>query len=109
VSDNLIVQFVGFQSNAKSREYTFTVKEREEEPREYVITITNEAFNSHRVRYQDAPDVCSHKLRRELAGAENHPVESHFLLTNQELDEYRVAHTSKSLKYPYAPKPDSEA
>ncbi len=32
-----------------------------------------------------------------------------FCLSNQELDEYRVAHTSKTLKYPYAPKPDPEA
>jgi len=109
VNDNLIVQFVGFQSKPQFREYTFTVKEREEEPREYIITITNEAFDSRRVRYQDAPDVCSHKLRRELAGAENHPLESHFLLSNQELDEYRVAHATKTLKYPYAPKPDPEA
>jgi hypothetical protein len=108
VTDNLIVQFVGFQSKPQAREYTFTVREREEEPREYILTIANEAFDSRRVRYQDAPDVCSHKLRRELAGAENHPVESHFFLSNQELDEYRVAHTSKSLKYPYTPKPDPE-
>ena len=108
MSDNLIVQFVGFQSKPQAREYTFTVREREEEPREYILTIANEAFNSRRVRYQDAPDVCSHKLRRELAGAENHPLESHFLLSNQELDEYRVAHTTKSLKYPYTPKPDPE-
>ena len=100
MSDNLIVQFVGFQSKPQAREYTFTVKEREEEPREYVLTIANEAFDSRRVRYQDAPDVCSHKLRRELAGAENHPLDSHFLLSNQELEEYRMAHTSKSLKYP---------
>ncbi len=109
MNDNIIVQFVGFQSKPRAREYTFTVREREEEPREYTITITNEAFDSRRVRYQDAPDVCSHKLHRELAGAENHPAESHFFLTNQELDEYRVAHTSKTLKYPYAPKPDPEA
>jgi hypothetical protein len=108
VNENIIVQFVGFQSKPQSREYTFTVREREEEPREYILTINNEAFNSRRVRYQDAPDVCSHKLRRELAGAENRPVESHFLLSNQELDEYRVAHTTKSLKYPYTPKPDPE-
>jgi hypothetical protein len=109
VSDNLIVQFVGFQSRPRVRDYTFTVRERETEPREYVLTISNEAFDSRRIRYQDAPDVCSHKLRRELAAAENNPHESHFLLTNQELEEYRVAHMSKPLKYPYSPKPDPEA
>jgi hypothetical protein len=109
VSENIIVQFVGFQSKSQVREYTFTVRERETEPREYTLTIANEAFDSRRVRYQDAPDVCSHKLRRELAAAENHPEESHFCLSNQELDEYRVAHTNKPLKYPYAPKADPEA
>jgi hypothetical protein len=109
VSDNLIIQFVGFQSKLRVRDYTFTVRERETEPREYVLTISNEAFNSHRIRYQDAPDVCSHKLRRELAAAENNPPESHFLLSNQELEDYRVSHTSKPLKYPYAPKHDPEA
>ena len=64
---HIIVQFVGFQSNNSAREYTFTVREPATEPREYTIAIPNEAFNSHRVRYQDAPDICSHKLHRELA------------------------------------------
>jgi hypothetical protein len=109
VSDNLIVQFVGFQSRPRVRDYTFTVRERETEPREYILTIANEAFNSRRIRYQDAPDVCSHKLRRELAAAENNPHESHFLLSNQELEDYRVAHMSKAPKYPYAAKRDPEA
>jgi hypothetical protein len=109
VSENIIVQFVGFQAKPLAREYTFTVRERETEPREYVIAINNTAFNSRRVRYQDAPDVCSHKLHRELAAAENHPPKSHFNLSDAELDEYSATHTHKPLKYPYAPKPDPEA
>jgi hypothetical protein len=106
MSGNVIVQFVGFQSKPLFREYTFTVRERETEPREYTVSIPNEAFDSRRVRYQDAPDICSHKLHRELAASENHPAGSHFDLSDAELDDYRVAHTHKSLKYPYAPKPD---
>lgn len=109
MSDNVIVQFVGFQSKPLGREYTFTVREREMEPREFTLTIANEAFDSHRVRYQDAPDICSHRLHRELASSENHPVKSHFRLSDEELDEYRTAHLSKPLKYPYAPKPDRNA
>ncbi len=66
MSDNVMVQFVGFQSKAQVREYTFTVRERETEPREFTVAIANEAFDSRRVRFQDAPDICSHKLHREL-------------------------------------------
>jgi hypothetical protein len=109
VSDNIIVQFVGFQAKPQVREYTFTVRERETEPREYVIAINNEAFDSRRVRYQDAPDICSHKLHRELAAAENHPPKSHFHLSDAELEEYRASHAHKPLKYPYAPKPDQDS
>ena len=106
MNDNVIVQFVGFQSKPQFREYTFTVRERETEPREYTVSIPNEAFDSRRVRYQDAPDICSHKLHRELAASENHPVGSHFDLSDAELDDYRVTHTHKPPKYPYAPKPE---
>lgn len=74
------------------------------EPREYTITTPNEAFDSDRARYQDAPDICSHKLHRELAASENHPQNSHFRLTNEELDDYRTTHMPKPPKYPYAPK-----
>ncbi len=109
MSDNIIVQFVGFQAKPQVREYTFTVRERETEPREYVITINNQAFDSRRVRYQDAPDICSHKLHRELAAAENHPPKNHFLLSDEELEEYRTSHAHKPLKYPYAPKPDQDS
>jgi hypothetical protein len=109
VSDNVIVQFVGFQNKALVREYTFTVRERETEPREYTLSIPNEAFNSRRVRYQDAPDICSHKLHRELAAAENHPPKNHFDLSNAELDDYRTSHAHKPPKYPYAPKPAEDS
>lgn len=109
MSDHIIVQFVGFQAKPLAREYTFTVRERETEPREYVIAINNAAFDSRLVRYQDAPDICSHKLHRELAAAENHPPKSHFRLSDAELDEYRTSHALKPLKYPYAPKPDQDS
>jgi len=109
MSDNVLVQFVGFQSKAQAREYTFTVRERETEPREFVVTIANEAFDTRRVRFQDAPDICSHKLHRELAATENHPEKNHFRLSDAELDEYRNTHMKKPPKYPYTPKTDSEA
>jgi hypothetical protein len=108
MSSNIIVQFVGFQSKSEFREYTFTVREAATEPREYTLSIPNEAFDTHRVRYQDAPDICSHKLHRELAASENHPEKTHFRLSDTELDDYRTTHMSKPPKYPYAPKTDQD-
>jgi hypothetical protein len=98
VSSEIMVQFVGFEAKTMVREYTFTVREQASEPREFTLTIANEAFDAHRVRYQDAPDVCSLKLRRELATYANHPPKNHFRLTDAELDDYRSAHTHKPLR-----------
>jgi hypothetical protein len=108
MNNNVIVQFVGFESKAVGREYRFTVRQPSLEPREFTLTIPNEAFNSRLVRFQDAPDICSHRLHVELAAAENHPVESHFHLTHAELDSYRTSHMAKPPKYPYAPKKEED-
>lgn len=101
----IIVQYVGFEAKPLVREYTFSVREAADEPRECTLTIANEAFASHRVRYQDAPDVCSLKLHRELAACANHLPKTHFRLTDEELDDYRDAHAPKSARNPYTPKP----
>ena len=108
MSEHIIVEFVGFQSKALAREYTFTVRESASEPREFTLTIANEAFVSHRVRYQDAPQICSLKLHRELATYANHPPETHFCITEAELDDYRSAHTHKPPRSPYAHKPQQD-
>ena len=73
MGDNIIVQYVGFEAKPSVREYTFSVRETSNEPRDFTLTITNEAFDSHRARYQDAPDICSLRLHRELATYANHP------------------------------------
>ncbi len=109
INNSVIVQFVGFQSKTLVREYTFTVRERATEPREFTLTIANEAFDTHRVRFQDAPDICSHRLHRELAATENHPEKSHFRLTDAELEEYRTAHAPKASRTPYQRPADQDS
>lgn len=103
--DNILVQFVGFASKAAVREYTFTVREASMEPREFKVTISNEAFSTRRLRFQDAPDVCSIKLRHELAAHANHPVETHFHVTDLELEDYRGSHAPRTAKTLYGRKP----
>jgi hypothetical protein len=104
MSDSLIVQFVGYEVRPLARQYTFTVRESKTEPREFTLSIDNAAFNGHRARYQDAPDICSHRLRKELAADANHPTTSHFQITDEELDDYRGRHSPKPSSTPYKKK-----
>jgi len=98
MSDSVIVQYVGFEVKPLVREYTFTVREASREGREFTLTIANEAFDSRRARYQDAPDICSLKLRRELATYANHPPETHYRITDAELEDYRGAHAPRAAR-----------
>jgi hypothetical protein len=108
MSKEIIMQFVGFTSNAHAREYKFVVREVSIETREFTVAIANEAFNEHRVRFQDAPDVCSLKLRRELINGANLSPESHFYVTNAELDDYRTNH-AVARRLPFARRPSDES
>lgn len=98
MAETIMVQYVGFKAKKVVREYSFVVRETSREPREFTFTILNEAFESHRVRYQDAPDICSLKLRRELADSLNQPPKSHYRISETELDNYRDSHFPKSTK-----------
>ena len=91
MGDRIVVQYVGFQVTALVREYTFAVREAAGDPLEYTLTIANEAFASHRARYQDAPEICSLRLHRELDAHGNHPPTMNFCVTDAELANYQVS------------------
>jgi len=98
------MQYLGFESKGQVREYAFQVRYTKEDVREFTLTILNEAFTSHRVRYQDAPDVCSLKLRRELTANADLPSNTNFPITDTELDDYKAGHTSKPTNRLYGAK-----
>ena len=100
MSTGIIVQYVGFQAKSLTREYRFYVREAGED-REFTLNIANEAFVSHRARYQDAPDICAQRLQAELAAHANHPAETQYVITGAELDTYRTSRVAKSSKSPY--------
>jgi hypothetical protein len=89
MADQIIVQYVGFTAGAVVREYSFVVRDESGRPREYTVTIANEAFVSHRVRYQDGPIICSQRLRRELATNATEPYTMQFCITDSELADYK--------------------
>ena len=104
MSHEIIVEFLGFEAAANTRVYSFTVREPSAEPRDFTLTISNKAFSDHLISFQDAPDVCSRRLRRELAAYGNHPPESDFAITDTDLEDYRSAHAPRKTK-PFARKP----
>ncbi len=108
MSDSILMQYLGFESRGQGREYAFQVRYNAGDVRDFTLTILNEAFTSHRVRYQDAPDVCSSKLRRELIANANHPTNTHFAISNSELDDYRVGHAGKSSNRLHGLKPRAD-
>ena len=85
----MIVQYVGFQAKALVREYTFAVREVPCDTCNYTLSIENDAFESHRARYQDGPEICSIRLHRELDAHANHPPTTHFCVTDAELAHYQ--------------------
>ncbi|HET8924865.1 MAG TPA: hypothetical protein VFN26_17935 [Candidatus Acidoferrum sp.] len=95
MTENVNVQYIGFEAKALVREYSFLVRQALNETSEFTLTILNEAFNSRHVRYQDAPEICSLKLHHELATFSNHPPQTHYRISDTELDEYRNSHAPK--------------
>lgn len=96
MSSETIVQYLSFQVNSSLRGYTFAVREGATEPLHYTLTIANEAFVSRRVRYQDSPEICSLRLRRELDAHANHPLTSSFCVTDTDLAIYQESRKPKA-------------
>jgi hypothetical protein len=101
MSAETIVQYTGFSSQGPVREYKFTVRETTTEQREFTLSIPNEAFVLHKARYQDAPDICSIRLRRELAATKNHPLGIKFSVEDAELTEYYSARPQRASRSRY--------
>jgi hypothetical protein len=95
MAESVFVLYKGFQTGKLTRDYTFTVREAGEEPRAFTLSIPNEAFNARRVRFQDAPDICSRRLIVELNSSANHPASDHFCVSDAEMANYRSSHPTK--------------
>jgi hypothetical protein len=87
---HLSIEYLGFRSVKDRREYLLCAKLGTESC-EYTVWIPNSAFAAGRALFQDGPDICYQRLRRELAGAELTGGRS-FEVTESELVEYRVSH-----------------
>jgi hypothetical protein len=108
------VEYMGFKSLESTREYSLRVRHGASEAQDFTIVISNTAFLSKLVRYQDGPDLCFHKLQRALAGTAEDaatPAASPVRLsvTDEDLDDYRALHAPKAPNRRAKPQPPPEA
>jgi hypothetical protein len=101
MSENVNVQYVGFEVKGLVREYSFIVRRALNQTSKFTLTIGNESFGSRRVRFQDAAEICSLRLHRELAAFGNYPPQAHYHISPKDLDDYRSSHSPKAAGYPY--------
>ncbi len=108
MSETITVQYVGFEAKSLEREYSFVVRRALNETSEFTLTIGNESFGGG-VRFQDAPEICSLRLHRELAVFGNHPPQAHYRISDTDLADYRSSHAPKATGYPYKPKVSTDS
>ena len=89
----LNIQYVGFSVVAASRTYFFRAIRALEEVREFTVKVESEAFRTTPLRFQDAPDVCLARLRRELdRETPESRAKLHLLVEEQDIQEYAHRH-----------------
>jgi hypothetical protein len=86
----MTLEYRGFRDVKDRREYLLCAHLGTESC-EYTVWIANAAFAAGHALFQDGPDICYQKLRRELAGVELTDGRS-LEVTRSELLEYRTAH-----------------
>jgi hypothetical protein len=62
------IQYLGFEQDSACRTYVFRVVDMRKQDREFQLTIENESLVASKFKFQDIPDLCFSKLKRELAG-----------------------------------------
>jgi hypothetical protein len=108
MAEGILMEYAGFKSTAQGREYAFHVRFSAEDSRDYTVTITTGAFSSRRVSYQDGPNLCSSRLKRELTNTPDIADGTSFLIDERDLDEHKVKQMADAPKRPPGPKLPAE-
>lgn len=83
-------KYQGFAATPNGREYHFLVRPTSAETdQECTLEISNAAFASRRLGYQDGPHLCALTLHRESASPEG--LKRHYLLCEADLNAYSEA------------------
>jgi hypothetical protein len=94
------IQFNGYYPETDHRTYNFLVRQEKDASREIIISIHTQLLSDNKFKYQDIPDFCFAKLKRDLAAeTEANPVPPHIIISQQDLQAYLNEH------YPVKKKP----
>lgn len=104
MSEHASMEYMGFTSTTRGRDYAFHVRFSAEDSRDYIVTIALAAFTSRRVSYQDGPGVSSSRLKRELTANPDTPTGSSFLIDEAEIDSHKLIDLSDAPRRRYQPK-----
>ena len=87
------IQYVGYQPQPNVRTYTFRVIDALVEAREFKVSIKTESLSNNKFKYQDIPDLCFTKLKRDLTfETEENPLPLRFTVSDAELQSYVEEH-----------------
>lgn len=103
MSAEVFMEYMGFTSTSQGREYAFHVRFSPQDSRDYTVTIVSEVFASRRVSYQDGPNVCSSRLKRELTANPDAPTRTSFLIDEKEIDDHKLTHMPEAHKRSHGP------
>lgn len=91
------IRYLGFVVHDEHREYTLTMRDTDADAAWHRVTvlITHAAFKAHRVRYQDAPDICFRKLSREADSCEGWTPSVPLWIDDEDLSSYSASMAPK--------------
>jgi hypothetical protein len=98
MSEAIFMEYMGFTSTTRGREYAFHVLFSPPDSLDYTVTIGAEAFRSRRVSYQDGPYICSSRLKRELSAKPRASTETSFLIDEKEIDDHKLRRIAEAPK-----------
>jgi hypothetical protein len=88
------LRYLGFEQNQNVRGYRFDVVSKGDVTRQFIVTVDLGLFRTHRVGIQEGPNLCGHKLLRDLetraAGAHE--------LTTEDLRGYAEARATEEAR-----------
>ena len=90
------VSYVGFKNLETVREYTLRVTQVDGTSNDFLFAVSNDAFLTHHVRYQDAAEICFLKLQRAVTASEPGLPPARQDVTEQDFEAYRLAHMGRT-------------
>jgi len=89
----MYIQYVGFDSAARDRIYTFHVIDMPHEARDFTVKVQYEAFRPNCLKLQDGPGICFARLAKDLGGETfESRVEARLSIGERDIQEYLERH-----------------